>query len=434
MKIPYIAGSDSSEDENLKRIDKLQQASHEISSMPVQNAQDFSKMETLIAKSKTVILYELITNTAPSSFLAHYAEFLSLYADSYQVIIFENFNNQQTTTLPFVELLKIADKEESNWEHIKIDNREVILAKGSRFINKLSHSIRYFKNPSPQEDSFLYSLFLTYGRQVYSLNDIHLSYEDSVELLKYRFFCTHEQHVLGYRELKRMSSYPPPNGNFLQPDEELLTYFVNTFIGYIESYNRKMISITLSKLETLFLQSIYDITYIKLFFIDLYLQVREKINNSYSNSEIPFKSNSFIIDYVYNRNFLYEITNFLSSQFEMIISAIRSPSSDIILDDVLFYIDHNYTGNIKLESIAKLFGYNNAYLGKIFHKAVGQNFNSYVDQKRIEYSKQLILENRLKVYEIAKEAGYKNVDYFHKKFKKYVGKSPSEYRKQMNKS
>ena len=53
----------------------------------------------------------------------------------------------------------------------------------------------------------------------------------------------------------------------------------------------------------------------------------------------------------------------------------------------------------------------------------------YIDHKRIELSKQLLLENKLKVYEIAEQIGYKNVDYFHKKFRKYVGESPAEFRK-----
>lgn len=38
------------------------------------------------------------------------------------------------------------------------------------------------------------------------------------------------------------------------------------------------------------------------------------------------------------------------------------------------------------------------------------------------------MDNKLKVYEIAERIGYKNVDYFHKKFKKYIGVSPAEYR------
>lgn len=104
-----------------------------------------------------------------------------------------------------------------------------------------------------------------------------------------------------------------------------------------------------------------------------------------------------------------------------------------ILDDILHYINDNYNRNLKLETIAPLFGYNSAYLGKIFSKLVGESFNNYVDHIRIEHAKQLVLENNLKVYEIAECVGYNNVDYFHKKFKKYVGENPAEFRNNHNK-
>ena len=103
------------------------------------------------------------------------------------------------------------------------------------------------------------------------------------------------------------------------------------------------------------------------------------------------------------QHYLYEIIRYLSEQFEMIMNATGNPSRDTILDDVLFYIDHNYRNNIKLETIAPLFGYNNAYLGKIFNKTVGESFNSYVDHKRIEHSKELLKQNKWKVYEIAEQ-------------------------------
>ena len=45
------------------------------------------------------------------------------------------------------------------------------------------------------------------------------------------------------------------------------------------------------------------------------------------------------------------------------------------------------------------------------------------------YTKELLLTTDLKVYEIAEKVGYKNVDYFHTKFKKYVEMSPAEFRK-----
>ena len=74
-----------------------------------------------------------------------------------------------------------------------------------------------------------------------------------------------------------------------------------------------------------------------------------------------------------------------------------------MIDDILYYIEHNYARNLTLEAIAPLFGYNSSYLGKIFSKKVGENFNSYLDHVRIEHSKELLLGKDMKVYEIAEK-------------------------------
>jgi two-component system response regulator YesN len=51
-----------------------------------------------------------------------------------------------------------------------------------------------------------------------------------------------------------------------------------------------------------------------------------------------------------------------------------------------------------------------------------------LDKVRIEQAKTL-LEQGLKVYQVAEKVGYANVDYFHTKFRKYVGTSPTGYKK-----
>ena len=106
-------------------------------------------------------------------------------------------------------------------------------------------------------------------------------------------------------------------------------------------------------------------------------------------------------------------------------------SGENVLDEVLHYIQHNYQENLKLEIIASLFGYNSSYLGRLFTKKLNVNFNTYLDQIRVEKAKELLHNRSLKVYEIAKMVGYHNVDYFHRKFKKQEGTSPAEYRKQI---
>ena len=110
-------------------------------------------------------------------------------------------------------------------------------------------------------------------------------------------------------------------------------------------------------------------------------------------------------------------------------SALGYSSRDNIIDDVIAYIDHNYKTNITLETIAPLFGYNSSYLGKIFSKKLGQNFNTYLDTLRVEKAKEILTTTKAPVYKVAEMVGYKNVDYFHIKFKKYTGSSPAEYRK-----
>nr|MCR4946094.1 helix-turn-helix domain-containing protein [Lachnospiraceae bacterium] len=108
-------------------------------------------------------------------------------------------------------------------------------------------------------------------------------------------------------------------------------------------------------------------------------------------------------------------------------------SRDSVMDDILNYIEHNYASNITLENIAPLFGYNASYLGKIFSKKVGENFNSYLDKVRIRKAKEFLLNEDIKVYAVAERVGYKNVDYFHVKFKKQMGMTPAEFRKKNQK-
>ncbi len=122
--------------------------------------------------------------------------------------------------------------------------------------------------------------------------------------------------------------------------------------------------------------------------------------------------------------------DYLSAQFDGVLAAIGTGSRNDVLDNILYYIEKNYAEPLKLESIAELFGYNSAYLGKLFTRKVGCNFNAYVDQTRIGKAKELLCTGSWKVYEIAARVGYRNVDYFHKKFRALEGISPAEYRKQ----
>ncbi|GJM68636.1 hypothetical protein HMSSN036_08520 [Paenibacillus macerans] len=95
---------------------------------------------------------------------------------------------------------------------------------------------------------------------------------------------------------------------------------------------------------------------------------------------------------------------------------------------MLDFIDRHHHENLRLEMLAGLFNYSRSYLGQLFKNYTGEYFNAYLDRVRIEKAKELLAQG-MKVYEVAEKVGYSNVNYFHNKFKKIAGQSPSSYQK-----
>lgn len=383
-----------------------------------QNAQ--KKLTEYRSKARESILSDILLNKADHTYLDHHD--LQLESSVYQVIIYTNYNQDSfRTTWDFADILRLANKNHNSLDYVKLENMNVILLKGNFALTRFQELLeRYISQP--QKGSPLDSLFLTYGRAVYTPDQIHVSFQDASLLMQRRFFCAPNQHVLSFAELPDTRE-PQTSQNTLRD------VYSEPIANYIQSGNLHMLMETLEQLKNDLYFMNTDISVLKHYLADIMIQVKSIITHTYGITDIPIPNNTAIISTIEEQCYLYEILQFFTVQFEMYMNAIDSPSRESVMDGILNYIQHNYQENLKLGMIAELFGYNSSYLGKVFSKTTGQNFNSYVDMVRIENSKKLLTEQAYKVYEIAQRVGYTNVDYFHKKFKKYVGMSPAEYRK-----
>jgi two-component system, response regulator YesN len=99
-----------------------------------------------------------------------------------------------------------------------------------------------------------------------------------------------------------------------------------------------------------------------------------------------------------------------------------------IIKQVLRYIQEHYAEALTLKSLGQQYHIHPNYLGQLFHKQTGDTFADYINKFRIDKAKELLLDSRLKVNEIAKQVGYWEIGYFYKQFKKYVGIVPGEYK------
>jgi AraC-like DNA-binding protein len=97
------------------------------------------------------------------------------------------------------------------------------------------------------------------------------------------------------------------------------------------------------------------------------------------------------------------------------------------------FIAEHQTEEISLEQVAKSVHTSKFYFCKMFKKATGINFTDYLSRVRTERAKNLLLNQNLRISEIAYEVGFQSLTHFNRVFKRILGQSPTDYRGQLAK-
>ena len=100
-----------------------------------------------------------------------------------------------------------------------------------------------------------------------------------------------------------------------------------------------------------------------------------------------------------------------------------------VLAEIEREVRDNYSQNLTLRDLGKKYYINSSYLGQIFQKKYGLSFKDYLASYRIEKAKELLTGTDMKITQIAESVGYKDSDYFLKKFIEANGCTPTKYRK-----
>ncbi|MGN1023175.1 MAG: response regulator [Lachnospiraceae bacterium] len=408
----------------VKPIDEMQllQAVNRAGAKIRENRNSEKSISQVMRKARSVVLTELLEGRARGTQI-NYGDY-DLDYPVFRVILYESYI-PDTKIADFAKLLSLSGDEPAAVDAIEIGRKNVVLLKGyqalERFDEWLLHAQRDF-----QPNSLIDSIFLACGRTVHSLQEIAPSYEECRRLSDRRFFCTREQHVLTMQDL-------PPKTAPTDIDEGLAKRYADELASSVRTLRRKDAAQLFSALRDYFAARNVKPLAVQHFMIDLLLQVKSRVLSGFGNAagEVGFDSNTGMIEALESASCFNDIIQYCMEQFEKVMQHAKSSSSESVLDDVLYYIEENYAKKLTLESIGPLFGYNSAYLGKIFAARTGCSFNVYRDRVRIEKSKALLSDTPLKIYEIAERVGYRNVDIYNQKFKKQEGISPSDYRRRL---
>ena len=98
------------------------------------------------------------------------------------------------------------------------------------------------------------------------------------------------------------------------------------------------------------------------------------------------------------------------------------------------FIEEHHTEELSLGQVAAAVHTSVFYFCKLFKKITGINFTEFVSRTRIEKAKNLLLNQNLRVSEIAYEVGFQSLTHFNRTFKNVVGESPTDYRSHLPKA
>lgn len=114
-----------------------------------------------------------------------------------------------------------------------------------------------------------------------------------------------------------------------------------------------------------------------------------------------------------------------------------SPQLFESFDNVINYINLNFTKNISSASISRQFGYDESYFCRKFKKATGITVTNYIRTQRLEHARRLLEKTEESIRHIAISCGFIDAAYFTNCFKTAYNISPTKYRnnyiKQKNK-
>lgn len=154
---------------------------------------------------------------------------------------------------------------------------------------------------------------------------------------------------------------------------------------------------------------------------DQLFKVLEVIEREYCE-KAPFWQQAVLNEFNVFMLFLMRNTNLETLPFD---STKKSNS----ISAIKHYLDSHYQGNLTLDSLSKNFFLNKYYIAHAFNKKYGVPIMRYLNDLRCREGAHLLKTTDLSVTEIAISIGYNSAAAFTDNYKKIVGETPAETRR-----
>lgn len=168
--------------------------------------------------------------------------------------------------------------------------------------------------------------------------------------------------------------------------------------------------------------------YIRNLMLRLHQSIQPIVSEEVSNQLLRSIHNTFRRSVCTSLSQLTKHWMVLLEQMAVEVQRQKDNKNTIVMERCLQYIHTHYGEDLALDDLAQKYFFNPSYFSTLFKKYTGKHFTAYLTDLRLGMAHEKLLESDRKVYEIAKDVGYRDVKYFNRIFKKQFGLTPNECR------
>ena len=209
-----------------------------------------------------------------------------------------------------------------------------------------------------------------------------------------------------------------------------ITLFKNDLTRAFEEFDSVVLHDTLTQIIDLFVQN--PLRYLQA--IDgacniLYLALSLMPNGEEALSEI-FSEDADGYRSIYRMGNVEQVTDWMTRLRDGLCETLKSKRvtyKEHVISSVQKYIQNHIEERLTLNEVAAVFGLSPNYLSVLFKKTCNVGFSEYITQMKVSKAKSMLLDQDLRVYEVADRLGFESAFYFSKVFKKVAGVSPREF-------
>lgn len=161
------------------------------------------------------------------------------------------------------------------------------------------------------------------------------------------------------------------------------------------------------------------------------MELQQKIFRKFGDIFLLAQKTDPLRDLIIYQRFIEFLTLlFLNQDNNLYANKQELSATDEKIYDITAYIHTHYSQYLSLEQLAQQFCISSCYLSHQFKDVTGFTVTDYIQMTRVRNVQTLLVNSDIPITEVSLPCGFHSFSQFNRVFRKHVGMSPSEYRRQ----